>query len=410
IPAEFLCPLSGVVMADPVIVLSGHTFERSVVDACVSLSFIPLLPDGAVPDFSAVIPNLALRSAISSWCRRNYVDPPGTPLDFDAAVGIVRQVLDEMSQELPRRTVTTLSSSTSSSSSSSCSSGDGQISSSDSLPTEERSLVAGLKRNLSIEKQEEALIALRVLTRTREEIRAAVCTSRLLSAVKALIASKHPSLQINATAVAANLSLEGANKAKIVRSGLVHPLVDALENGAPESRDNAACALFGLSMDDHNKGALGALGALGPLLRALRSDSPATRRDSALALYHLSAAEGNRVKLIRLGAGRALLGMIRSGRSASFALLVLCNLACSPIGRAAMLDAGAVDCFVGMLSSSSSAARNCLSALYGLSYGGRRFNALAKAAAAEDAISKLKIDGDDERGKQMVKRILTVLK
>nr|CAD1826788.1 unnamed protein product [Ananas comosus var. bracteatus] len=40
-PSEFLCPISGALMADPVIVPTGESFERSCVHACLDLAFTP---------------------------------------------------------------------------------------------------------------------------------------------------------------------------------------------------------------------------------------------------------------------------------------------------------------------------------------------------------------------------------
>lgn len=51
IPIEFQCPVSGTLMKDPVIVSSGHTFERACVQACNTLGFTPTLMDGTVPDY-----------------------------------------------------------------------------------------------------------------------------------------------------------------------------------------------------------------------------------------------------------------------------------------------------------------------------------------------------------------------
>ncbi|KAF2308597.1 hypothetical protein GH714_011076 [Hevea brasiliensis] len=48
IPREFLCPICECLMNDPVIVSSGHSFERSCVQACNSLAFIPTLMDEKV--------------------------------------------------------------------------------------------------------------------------------------------------------------------------------------------------------------------------------------------------------------------------------------------------------------------------------------------------------------------------
>ncbi|KAL2558191.1 RING-type E3 ubiquitin transferase [Forsythia ovata] len=75
-------------MVDPIIVSSGHTFERNCVHACVSLSFKPKLANGSNPDFSTIIPNLALKSTIVNWCQTHLIDPP-KPIDFYSAEKMV---------------------------------------------------------------------------------------------------------------------------------------------------------------------------------------------------------------------------------------------------------------------------------------------------------------------------------
>ncbi|KAK6155159.1 hypothetical protein DH2020_009407 [Rehmannia glutinosa] len=427
IPVEFLCPLSGSIMADPVIVSSGHTFERNCVRACVSISFNPVLDDGAVSDFSTVIPNLALKSTILNWCRDRLIDPP-KPFDFSSAEKIVRKLVPELPGRRLNRTPSELSVASSEesvtprngsatplplttrpscySSSSSC-----DIEISGANFSEEEDLFVKLKSS-QIHEQEEAIVSLRKLTRTREETRIHFCTPRLLSALKSLITSRYSTLQVNAVAALVNLSLEKQNKVKIVRSGIVPPLIDVLRGGFPESQDHAAGALFSLSLDVQNKTAIGVLGALPSLLHALRSESERTRHDSSLALYHLSFVQSNRVKMVKLGAVQILLGMVKSGHMLSRVMLVLCNLAASPEGRAAMLDGGAVECFLSLLNhgelESVSTREICLAAIYGLSYGGLRFKGLAKEAGAEELMRKLE-KTESEQGKEKVKRILEVL-
>lgn len=77
-PPEFICPITGFLMSDPVVVPSGQTFERLSVQVCRNLGYVPNLLDGT-PDFSTVIPNLAMKSTIFSWCDRNKVDHPRPP-------------------------------------------------------------------------------------------------------------------------------------------------------------------------------------------------------------------------------------------------------------------------------------------------------------------------------------------
>ncbi|KAJ6866673.1 U-box domain-containing protein 40 [Populus alba x Populus x berolinensis] len=351
IPIEFLCPVSGTLMKDPVIVSSGHTFERACVQACNTLGFTPTLMDGTVPDFSTVIPNLALKSTA-------------------------------------------------------------EIEAFDPNPKDEE-FVRKLKSPLVFE-IEEGLISLRNTTRAREDdTKLQLCTSRLLSVLQPLIISRYTSIQVNSVACLVNLSLEKNNKIKIVRSGILPLLIHVLKGGFPEAKEHACGAIFSLALDDRNKTAIGVLGALPPLLHLLRSaESDRTRHYSSLALYHLSLVQSNITKLVKLGSVPILLEMVKSGRMESRVLLILCNLALSPDGRHAMCDSGGVEVLLGLLRRSDlkfeSTQDICVSVLYGLSHGSLRFKGLARAAGAVEVLMQVEKTGS-ERTKEKVRRIFKMM-
>ncbi|KAK3413302.1 hypothetical protein EUGRSUZ_I01874 [Eucalyptus grandis] len=411
VPDEFLCPVSGSLMADPVIVPSGHSFERASVEACKSLGFVPpaLAGDVAAPDFSALIPNHALKSTILSFCRSRSLPPP-KPLDSASAHKLVADLMSTQTHrtqmKLARDTVgerrDSLAARPSCCCSSSCSSSEFEP-----LNPAEEGLLAKLKSPLVFD-VEEAVIGLRDETRTSEESRVTLCTARLLSSLRPLVVSKYCAIQVNSVASLVNLSLAAVNKVKILRSGIVPNLVDVLKGGFPEAAEHAAGALFSLALDDGNKTAIGALGALPPLLHALRAGNERAQGDAASALYHLSLVQSNRVKLVRLGSVPVLLGMVRSGRLAGRALLVLVNLGSCADGRAAMMDAGAVECLVGFLRRAAGSARdNCVTALYVLSQGGLRFKGLARAAGAAEALEEA--EGGSWRAREMARRMVEMM-
>lgn len=225
--------------------------------------------------------------------------------------------------------------------------------------------------------------------------------------------SKYTNVQVNALASVVNLSLEKVNKVKIVRSGIVPPLIDALRFGSSESQEHASGALFSLALEEDNKTAIGVLGALQPLLHALMSESERTRHDAALALYHLSMVQSNRSKMVKLGSVPILLGMVKSGHMMGRVLLILCNLASGSDGRATMLDVGAVECLVGLLSGtelgSESTWESCVAVMYALSHGGLRFKAMAKAAGVVEVLQKEEKVGS-ERVREKVRRILEMMR
>ncbi|RVX08848.1 U-box domain-containing protein 40 [Vitis vinifera] len=425
-PKEFLCPISGSLMADPVIVSSGQTFERACVQVCKALGFNPTLSEGSSPDFSTIIPNLAIQSTILSWCDKCSVDRP-KPLDFDSAEKVVRTLMASQKAEnksedsdkelikavaetppvlkfahaitdLNRRSTHFYSSSQESvtttgstpplplatrpSCYSSSSSSEIETLNPDS-PEEDEGIIAKLKSPQVFE-QEEALVSLRKITRTGEETRVSLCSPRLLSMLRSLIISRYSGIQCERSSSSGEPLLEKINKVKIVRSGIVPPLIDVLKGGFPEAQDHAAGALFSLALEDANKTAIGVLGALPPLLHTLRSESERARNDSALALYHLSLVQSNRTKLVKLGQWRT-----------------------------AMLDAGAVECLVGLLRGneldSDSIRESCLAALYALSFGGSRFKGLAKEAGAMETLMRVEKIGS-ERAREKAKKILEIMR
>lgn len=469
-PKELICPIYGCLMFDPVVVSSGQTFERTSVQVCKDLGFKPQLPNGLTPDFTNVIPNLALRTTILSWCEKSGAEKPQQP-DYYAVEAIVRAYMAEnlpssssssISREdsrirvserellkgvaenppvllshaatelnprnnhhfyspssseesviannsplLPFKTRPSCYSSSSSQSTSSEIISD-EVPSSASTSSEDDYYVAQFKK-LDVYDQEQAVISLRKSTRTDEEARVSLCTPRLLSALKPLIVSRYAGVQTNAVAALVNLSLADANKVKIIRAGITPLLIDVLKGGFEESQEHAAGAIFSLALEDDNKTAIGVLGALQPLLHALRSGTERTRHDSALALYHLTLVQSNRLKLVKLGAANTLLGMLKTRDMAGRVVLVICNLAVCQEGKAALLDANAVNVMVGILRNwnelDESTRENCVAALYSLSQGSLRFKGMAKETNAAEVLQMV-VEQGSERASEKAKRML----
>ncbi|KAE8691547.1 U-box domain-containing protein 40 [Hibiscus syriacus] len=438
IPEEFSCPISGSLMADPVIVSSGHTFERVCVEACKNMDFAPTLNDGSVPDFSTVIPNLALKSTIDNWCQNRSLNPP-KPLEFSRAQELVRTLssrnpkthtgeeeeriyvsgrnLIQGVKDVPSvkldHAVTELNRSSSDESvaaaavttpinvvtpplqltdrpscySSASSSSEIETLTTPNINEEEESFLTKLKSSQAFD-VEGALIELRKITRTQESSRAVFCTPRVLSAFRSLIVSRYVNIQVNSVAVLVNLSLEKINK------------------------EHACGALFSLALDDNNKTAIGVLGALQPLMHMLKTGTERTRHDSALALYHLSLVQSNRSKLVKNGSVLVLLSMVKSGHMTDQVFLILCNLTSGSDGRAAMLDSGAVECLTSLLRRNElfdSTRQGCVAVLYGLSQAGLRFKGLAKVASAVEELAKVERTTSGPT-REKVRRILEMLK
>nr|GEY30338.1 U-box domain-containing protein 38-like [Tanacetum cinerariifolium]GEY52709.1 U-box domain-containing protein 38-like [Tanacetum cinerariifolium] len=468
---EFLCPISGLLMYDPVVVSSGETFERLSIEVCQDLGFVPVLKaTGTKPDFTTVIPNLALKKAITNWCSLTGYDPPRYAPDYTSLEHSVKALMMTSSKctnyktdnddsrlrvserdllngvsdkpevklthavtELNPRSVPRYNQFYSSSSEESVianvpdtpplpfvtrplcysSSASSEVVNEEDGDGSDELMFSNKLLSLDVYEQEQTVIMLRKVTRSDEEARVSLCTPRLLSSLRHCLVSRYAAVQTNAVAALVNLSLEKTNKLKIVRSGIVPPLIDVLKAGFAESQEHAAGAIFSLALEEENKTAIGVLGALQPLLHALHSDSERTRHDSALALYHLSLVQSNRVKLVKLGACSTLLTMLETGL-AGRVLLVLCNLAASNEGKSALLDSNAVECLFRKLrtesvDSTESTRENCVACLYSLSNGSMRFKGLARAAKGMDVLRVVEEKGS-ERAREKAKRMLMMLR
>lgn len=75
-PKEYCCPLSLELMADPVILASGQTFERVFVERWLEQGNLSCPVTKHVLSHKSLIPNFALRSSIATWCKGNGVPIP----------------------------------------------------------------------------------------------------------------------------------------------------------------------------------------------------------------------------------------------------------------------------------------------------------------------------------------------
>ncbi|KAL0291844.1 UNVERIFIED_CONTAM: U-box domain-containing protein 38 [Sesamum calycinum] len=444
-PKEFICPISNSLMFDPAVVSSGQTFERVAVHVCRDLGFTPTLPDGSTPDFSTLIPNLALKTAIVNWCSKSGLERPSPPVYSDIE-SIVRSLSGSATSEkqessrnralesellkgvaerppiffsraaselnprnlyspasseesvianttplLPFETRPSCFSHSSSPSTSSefvfDEASSNYVSASSSISSSEDESFVNKLKSFDVYEQEQAVILLRKTTRTDEEARAALCTERLLFALKQLLNSRYAAVQTNATAALVNLSLEKENKLKIVRAGILPSLIDILMNGFEESREHAAGAIFSLALEDDNKTAIGVLGALQPLLHLLRSGSRRGRHDAALALYHLTLMQQQQNENHKAWSRWDFSGVAERYR-------VRCLVAA--IRNGSELD-------------SESTHENCVAALYSLSHGSSRFNRLAKDARAEDVLRAV-VETGSEWAREKARQILVGLR
>ena len=75
-PASFYCPISMELMADPVIVATGHTYDRRCIERWLSAGHGTCPATGARLRHLELTPNFALRDAVAEWALREGVPVP----------------------------------------------------------------------------------------------------------------------------------------------------------------------------------------------------------------------------------------------------------------------------------------------------------------------------------------------
>ncbi|KAF9588256.1 hypothetical protein IFM89_008668 [Coptis chinensis] len=256
-PDDFKCPISLEIMTDPVILSSGHTFDRSSIQRWIdSGNRICPLTKQTIPQNFTLIPNHALRSLISNY---TLCSPQQNPE--------------------PQTLVSTLSSKTS-----------------------------------SFESKLDSLSQLNRLCKKSPVFRQRVMEYGAVSAVLSCVGSENASLKELALALLLNLSLDDDNKVGLVAEGAIGRVVGALRGGNSSCRAYAATMLTSLAMVEVNKGTIGAYPfAIRTLVSLLRDGKAREKKEAATALYVLCSFPDNKKRVVESGAVPILIEMADSG-------------------------------------------------------------------------------------------------
>ncbi|CAM6039782.1 unnamed protein product [Sphagnum compactum] len=412
LPEHLVCPISRSLMADPVIIASGHSYERICIQLWFQRGYRHCFKSGMTIELPPVcIPNLQLGTAIAVWCHERQVPRPRVPSlklarDFlerslsraavcddglhspssrppmwfanelhdevqqqpgffadDDALEVVYQSLDQRHQRQQSREYEVHTSEEFAADGIASALKTKQyFSHSDEVVLDwppaaaaaagiEDKILRKLRHKKAVE-QEKGATELRYLTREVVDYQITLCTPAVLTAlVQLLQQSKHAGVLSNATAAIMNLSLPNQNKVKIVSAGAIPHIVEVLKSNAQDAHVHAAGVLFSLVINDEIRETDRFLHAIPPLIELLKSEPLEAQHDAAMALYHLSSSQINRMKLIQAGGVPILLGVVEGDSSilARIALLTLSKLAAVTEGHNAIREANGVKELVNIL-------------------------------------------------------------
>ncbi|KAJ0082695.1 hypothetical protein Patl1_10951 [Pistacia atlantica] len=263
-PDDFKCPISLEIMSDPVILSSGHTFDRVSIQRWLDSGHrtcpITKLP---LPDQPSLIPNHALRSLISNFThtplpksQSNYANPnPHTLISIlTSKSSPLHSKLDSLSQlaELSKRDST-----------------------------------------------------------SRRKLTESGAVSAVLNCLN--FDSNDFTLQEKALSLLLNLSLDDDNKVGIVAEGAIGRVVTALRVGSPDCRAIAATIITSLAVVEVNKATIGDYPlAIKSLVWLLQNGLE--RAVDVLSI--LAKCKEGREEMMRVkGCVGVLVGMIKNGSS-----------------------------------------------------------------------------------------------
>ncbi|KAG6754738.1 hypothetical protein POTOM_040532 [Populus tomentosa] len=260
LPDDFKCPISLEIMSDPVILSSGHTFDRSSIQRWLDSGHrtcpITKLP---LPEHPCLIPNHALRSLISSFTiPKSQPDPnPCRNLNPDQSKKYQTQLL-----------IYTLVSPSS-----------------------------------TLESKLHSLSQLTRLTKLDSGPRRQLTESGAVSAVLNCVNSTESEIQEKALALLLNLSLDDDNKVGLVAEGVISRVINVIRAGSANSRAIGCTILTSLAVVEVNKATIGAYpNAIKTLIWVLYSGKGREVREAATALYAICSFVDNRKRAVECGA------------------------------------------------------------------------------------------------------------
>ncbi|KAI9190509.1 hypothetical protein LWI28_017837 [Acer negundo] len=309
IPDEFRCPISLDLMRDPVIVASGHTYDRNSISQWINSGHHTCPKSGQRLIHMALIPNYALKSLVHQWCEENNI--PLTECASSSSSDLERS---NSKRKLCENAVDHISAT--------------KVAA-DAVKMTAEFLVGKLAMG-SLEIQRQAAYELRLLAKTGMDNRRIIAEVGSIPFLVTLLSSHDPRIQENAVTALLNLSIYDNNKILIMAAGAIDSITGVLESGKTmEARENAAAAIFSLSMIDDCKVTIGARPrAIPALIGLLREGTTAGKRDAATALFNLAVYNANKASAVVAGAVPLLIELLMDDKAGitDDALAVLAQL------------------------------------------------------------------------------------
>ncbi|KAJ7973584.1 RING-type E3 ubiquitin transferase [Quillaja saponaria] len=370
VPEEFRCPISRELMRDPVVLATGQTYDRPLIERWLKEGHRTCPQTQQVLSHTILTPNHLVKDLISQWCKDHGIELPKCVRDTDEEV----------------------------------------------ITDADRDCLNSLlhKLSLSVSDQKEAAKELRLRTKRMPSFRTLFAKStdvipQLLNPLSTGNADTHPDLQEDLITTILNLSIHDNNKKLIAENPLVIPLlIDSLKSGTIQTRSNAAAALFTLAALDSNKHIIGKSGAFKHLIDLLDEGHPLVLKDVASAIFNLCIMAENKGRAVREGAVWVIFKKIMDHILVDELLAIIALLSSHPKAVEDMSEIGAVPCLLEIIrvSTSERTKENCVAILYSICFNDRTtWRDIRQEEKINNTISKLAQSGTS-RAKRKANGIL----
>ncbi|CAK9137736.1 unnamed protein product [Ilex paraguariensis] len=358
-PDEFKCPLSKALMKDPVILATGQTYDRQLIENWLKDGKRICPQTQHVLSYTVVTPNCLVREMISQWCKKNglVLPNPAQGPDEELIADAEREHLNSLLEKL----------------------------------------------SSSLSDQKEAAKELRLLTKRTPHIRALFgqIANALLQLLKPLAPRRiddHPDLQEDLITTVLNVSIHDSNKKLVADNPVAIPiLIKSLKFGNIDTRRNAAAALLSLSLlNSTNKLIIGEAGAIKPLINLLEEGHLLAMKDAASAILSLCIVDENNARAVHEGAVRVIWAKIMNGILVNELLPILALLSLHEKAVEEMEELSAVPCLLSILRDNTDerAKESCIAILYTIiSYDLLKLRMVKEEEDVNGTISKLAESG-----------------
>ncbi|CAH8387323.1 unnamed protein product [Eruca vesicaria subsp. sativa] len=320
---DLRCPISLEIMNDPVVLETGHTYDRISIAKWFAAGNVMCPKTGKSLVSTVLVDNVSVKQLIQSYFKQE--------IDFKSKKNNNKSSVPE------------------------------------SLAAEEAGkliadFLAGELINGGAKEMVKALVEIRILTKTNGFNRSRLVEAGVVESLMKLLRSGDPTIQENAMAAILNLSKDIAGKVRIGGSGYgLETIVEVLNEGARrESRQHAAGAIFYLSsLGDYGRLIGEVTGSIPGLLRIIKGCDygDSAKRSALMAIRSLlSQHSDNHWRVLAAGAVSVILDLVRSGEVGdgvkADSIAILAKIAEYPDGMISVLRRGGLKLAVKILGSS----------------------------------------------------------